>query len=109
MMANSSRPVWVHTLRYGLMFAAAGLFIAITLFFLGNWGPGFPEWGVLLWPTAVLMLGLSTYTGSDFVIATLEIIASNAVLYFLIATLVTPPTILIRRLIGRVIHRHRGR
>jgi hypothetical protein len=100
MTSKGGRPLLAQALRCGLVFAAAGLFVAIALNYLNPW-IGFPEWGLLLWPSAILMMGLSGISESAARFWMVTIVASNAVLYFLAGVVLTPLIIFARRALAR--------
>ena len=104
---GGSRALWSRTLRGGLMFAAAGLLVATALYGLGRW-MGFPAWGFPLWPSAVFMMGLSGMDAQAAVAWTVAIVASNALLYFLVGVVVTPLMILARSMLAKTARRGEG-
>jgi len=94
MASRPSQSLAVRALRCGLLLACVGLFFATALYFANPWMGGFPEWGIFLWPTAVMMMGLSGISERAAVNWTVAIIASNALWYFVIGVILTPPIIL---------------
>lgn len=106
MTSKDARPLLRQALRCGLVFAAAGLFFSITLNSLNPW-IGFPEWGLFLWPSAFLMMGLSGISEGAARFWMLAIVASNAVLYFLVGIVLTPLSIFARRALVSGLHRLR--
>jgi hypothetical protein len=108
MASRPSRPLAAQVLRCGLLLALVGLFFAIALYFATPWIGGFPEWGIFLWPTAVMMMGLSGISDRAAALWTVAIIASNGVWYFVVGVTLAPPVILAWRL-ARHFRRRAGR
>lgn len=92
----STQPLWARAFRYGLACAAMGLFVAIALFCL-NPSIGFPEWGLVLCPSAIFMMGLSGISKNAVGFWMVAIVASNSVLYFLVGAVLAPLLILTKR------------
>ncbi|MBI1684995.1 hypothetical protein [Caulobacter hibisci] len=102
--SKSARPRWSYAFGYGVIFAMTGLLAATALYFL-NPVIGLPWWGIVLWPSSVFMLGLSGISDYAAGLWTIAIIASNALLYFLVGVLVTLPVILSRRRLIEAVRR----
>ena len=100
MASTPSRSLALRTLRCGLLLGFVGLFCALALYFANPW-IGFPEWGIFLWPTAVLMMGLSGISERAATLWGIAIIASNGVWYFVVGVTLTPPVILVWRVLAQ--------
>lgn len=96
MIATADRPLWRTTLRCGALSATVGLFVALLLYFL-NPLIGFPAWGLLVWPSAVMLMALSGMSEGSAHLWWLAIVASNALFYFLVSVALTPLIVLVRR------------
>lgn len=100
-MAKTERPLWLATLRCGAVSAAAGLLVALSLYFL-NPLIGLPAWGLLLWPSAIMLMALSGMSEESARLWWLATVASNALFYFLVSVALAPPIILTRRALVRL-------
>lgn len=101
-MAKTVRPLWLTTLRWGAVSATLGLLVALLLYFISPLIGGFPEWGVLAWPSAVMLMGLSGISEESAQLWTLAIVASNALFYFLISLFLAPLITLVCRALVRL-------
>jgi len=101
MIAKTERPLWLTTLRCGAVSATAGLLVAFSLYFL-NPLIGLPTWGMLLWPSAIMLMALSGMSEESARLWWLATVASNALVYFLVSIALAPPIILARRALVRL-------
>ena len=100
MASIPSRSLASRALRCGLLLGLVGLFFAVALYLANPW-IGLPEWGIFLWPTAVMMMGLSGISERAAALWTVAIIASNGVWYFVVGVTLAPPIILARRALAQ--------
>jgi hypothetical protein len=87
------------------MFAAAGLLVAVVIYFLVEWGVFQGADAFYFWPTSVLMLGLTGVVNERYAaFLTIVIIGSNAVVYFLIGLVMAPVVGRLRGTFARMKH-----
>ena len=101
MMAKTDPPLWLKTLRCGAVSATVGLLVALLLYFL-NPLIGFPAWGLLLWPSAIMLMALSSMSEGSAQLWWLAIVTSNALFYFLVSIALVPLVILVQRALVRL-------
>jgi hypothetical protein len=95
-------------LRRGLLLALAGVLVAVALYFANPW-IGFPSWALFLWPTSVLMMGLSGVQEPEATRWVIGIIASNGLLYFVVGMAVMFPVNFTCRGLAHLRHRRPGK
>ena len=100
MASTSSRSLAASARRNGLLLGLVGVLVAAALCLANPW-LGFPDWAILLWPTAVAMMGLSGVSEPAASIWAAVIAASNGVWYFVLGAALTPPITLAWRLLSR--------
>jgi hypothetical protein len=79
-----------HVLRYGVIFGSVGLVIPtiiLALGFIPNFVVAIPGWLFAICPPILLVMGFSGAASSEILLGSIVIVASSAVLYFLVGAI----------------------